>query len=85
MNKGELINLGLENIVLQNRVVAIVKPDTAPIRRLIHTYEDTEDKDVVDITRGRKTRSVVLTDADMIILSPVRTKTVSERIMGQDA
>lgn len=83
MSEGDLINLGLENMVLRERVVAIVRPDTAPVRRLINQYRDSEGKDVVDVTRGRKTRSVVITDANYIVLSPVRTKTLSDRVTGE--
>ena len=84
MSKTDLINLGLENMVLRDRIVGLVRPDTAPIRRLINNFKEAENKEVVDVTRGRKTRSVVITDANYIRLSPVRTKTLSDRLMGKD-
>ena len=84
MSKTDLINLGLENMVLRDRIVGLVRPDTAPIRRLINNFKEAENKEVVDVTRGRKTRSVVITDANYILLSPVRTKTLSDRLMGKD-
>ncbi|MFQ5795896.1 MAG: DUF370 domain-containing protein [Candidatus Bipolaricaulia bacterium] len=77
MSDSELINLGLDNMVLKDRIVAIIKPDTAPIRRLIKESE--KKNQVIDATQGRKTRSVVIMDSDRIILSPVRVKTLSER------
>lgn len=81
MSNEDFINLGLENMVFRERIVAIVRPDTAPIRRLINHFRDASNKEVIDVTRGRKTRSVVITDADYIILSPVRTKTLSSRAL----
>lgn len=77
MSEYELINLGLDNMVPKDRIIAIARPDTAPIRRLINAY-DREDK-LINVARGRKTRSVVITDAGYIILSSLRTKTLSER------
>lgn len=64
-------------MVPKDRIIAIARPDTAPIRRLINAY-DREDK-LINVARGRKTRSVVITDAGYIILSSLRTKTLSER------
>lgn len=80
MSEPELINLGLDNMVLKDRIVAIARPDTAPIRRLINAYE--KENKLVNVTRGRKTRSVVITDAGYIILSSLRTKTLSERFIS---
>lgn len=77
MSEYELINLGLDNMVPKDRIIAIARPDTAPIRRLINAY-DREHK-LINVSRGRKTRSVVITDAGYIILSSLRTKTLSER------
>lgn len=84
MSRQELVNLGLENMVLRERIVGLVRPDTAPIRRLINNFKESDRREVVDVTRGRKTRSVVLTDADYIILSPVRTKTLSQRLQNEE-
>ncbi|MFQ5796593.1 MAG: DUF370 domain-containing protein [Candidatus Bipolaricaulia bacterium] len=77
MAVAQLVNLGLDNYIPRDRVVAIVKPDTSPIRRLVNELK--EDGKVVDISRGRRARSVVLTDAGYVILSSVRVKTLSER------
>lgn len=73
----ELISIGLESLVRRDRVVVIARPDTAPIRRLIKRYA--EGGKVIDLTRGRKARAVIITDAELIILSPLRTKTLAAR------
>lgn len=81
MSNPELVNLGLESMVLKDQIVVIAKPDTAPIRRLISEYE--KENKVINVTRGRKTRSVIFTNAGYIILSPLRTKTIAERLLGE--
>ncbi|MFQ6089907.1 MAG: DUF370 domain-containing protein [Candidatus Bipolaricaulia bacterium] len=80
MNK-ELISIGLESLVRRERVVVIARPDTAPIRRLIKRYK--EEGKVIDLTRGRKARAAIITDAGLIILSPLRTKTIAERFLEE--
>lgn len=72
-----LINIGFGNFVSVQRVVAIVSPDSAPIKRLIQ--EAREAGRVVDATYGRKTRAVVITDSDYIVLSAVQPETVASR------
>jgi hypothetical protein len=82
LNKGkELISLGLESLVRRERVVVIARPDTAPIRRLIKRYK--EEERLVDLTRGRKARAAIITDAGFIILSPLRTKTLATHFLGE--
>ncbi len=76
----ELINLGRESLVRWERIVVIARPDTAPIRRLMKRYE--EEGKLIDLTRGRKTRAAIITDAGFIILSPLRTKTIAERFLS---
>ncbi|MFQ6118139.1 MAG: DUF370 domain-containing protein [Candidatus Bipolaricaulia bacterium] len=75
----ELISLGLESLVRRDRVVVIARPDTAPIRRLIKRYD--EEGKLIDLTRGRKARAAIITDAGLIILSPLRTKTIAGRFI----
>jgi regulator of extracellular matrix RemA (YlzA/DUF370 family) len=72
-----LINIGFGNFVSVQRVVAIVSPDSAPIKRLIQ--EAREAGRVVDATYGRKTRAVVITDSDHVVLSAVQPETVASR------
>ena len=72
-----LINIGYGNVVVANKVVAIVSPESAPIKRLI---QDSRDKGMlIDATYGRKTRAVIITDSQYVILSSVQPETVAHR------
>ena len=74
-----LINIGFGNIVSANRIIAIVSPESAPIKRLI-----TEARDrgmLIDATYGRRTRAVIITDSEYIILSAVQPETVAHRLI----
>ena len=75
----KLINIGFGNIVSANRVVAIVGPESAPIKRLIGDARDTGQ--LVDATYGRRTRAVIVTDSDHVILSALQPETVANRFM----
>ena len=72
-----LVNVGYGNMVSSSRVIAIVSPDAAPIRRMIQDARDTGH--VIDATCGHKTRAVLVTDSDHVILSPLQPETVSAR------
>jgi len=77
----KLINIGFGNIVAANRIVAIVSPESAPIKRII-----TEARDrgmLVDATYGRRTRAVIITDSDHVILSAVQPETVAHRLTAK--
>ncbi len=76
----KLINIGFGNIVAANRLVAIVSPESAPIKRIIQ--EARENGTLVDATYGRRTRSVVITDSGHIILSALQPETVAGRMGG---
>lgn len=77
----KLINIGFGNIVSANRIVAIVSPESAPIKRII---QDAREKGVlVDATYGRRTRAVIITDSDHIILSAVQPETVAHRLSSK--
>jgi regulator of extracellular matrix RemA (YlzA/DUF370 family) len=78
----KLINIGFGNMVSADRVVALVSPDSAPMKRLIQDTRDTGM--LIDVTCGRRTRSVIITDSDHIILSAIQPETVSNRISGYD-
>jgi regulator of extracellular matrix RemA (YlzA/DUF370 family) len=74
----KLVNIGFGNIVSANRIVAIVSPDSAPIKRII-----TEARDrgvLIDATYGRRTRAVIITDSDHVVLSAVQPETVANRL-----
>lgn len=73
-----LINIGFGNIVSVNRIVAIVSPESAPIKRMIQ--EAREQGSLIDATYGRRTRAVIVTDSDHIILSAVQPETVAHRL-----
>ncbi len=76
----KLINIGFGNVVVASRLVAIVSPDSSPIKRII---QDARDKgSLIDATYGRRTRAVIITDSDHIILSAVQAETVANRVHG---
>lgn len=78
----KLINIGFGNIVSANRLVAIVSPESAPIKRIIQEARDRGM--LIDATYGRRTRAVLVTDSDHIILSAVQPLTVAHRLDGSD-
>ncbi len=76
----KLLNVGYGNVVVAARVVAVIGPNAAPIRRL---REDARERGkLVDATQGRKTRSVIVTDSDHVVLSAVQAETISARLEG---
>ena len=74
----QLINVGFGNIVVASRIVAIVSPEWAPIKRIIQDAK--ENKSVIDATYGRKTRAVLVMDSGHIILSAVQPETIASRL-----
>lgn len=78
-----LINIGFGNIVAADRIIAIVSPESAPIKRTVQ--EARERGSLIDATYGRRTRAVVITDSDHIILSSVQPETVAHRLTGKPA
>jgi regulator of extracellular matrix RemA (YlzA/DUF370 family) len=78
----KLVNIGFGNIVSANRIVAIVSPESAPIKRII---TEARDKGVlIDATYGRRTRAVVITDSEHVILSAVQPETVAHRLTSKE-
>lgn len=75
---GKLINVGYGNAVVSERVVAVVAPSSAPIKRL--REEAKRLNKLIDATAGRQTRSVIVTDSDHIILSSVQPSTIVSRL-----
>lgn len=71
------INIGFGNIALSNRIIAIVSPESAPIKRLIQ--ETREKGKLIDATYGRKTRAVIITDCEYIVLSAIQPDTMAQR------
>ena len=78
MSNINLINIGFGNMVSAGRVVAIVNPESSPIKRLIQ--EAREKSAVIDATQGRRTRAVIITDSGHILLSSIQPETIAGRI-----
>jgi len=74
-----LINIGFGNIVSANRVIAIVSPESAPIKRIITDARDRAQ--LIDATYGRRTRAVIITDSGHVILSAIQPETVANRFV----
>lgn len=78
-NQIQLINIGFGNIVSANRVVAIVSPESAPIKRIISDARDRAQ--LIDATYGRRTRAVIIMDSSHVILSAIQPETVAHRFV----
>ena len=78
----QLINIGFGNIVNSDKIVAIIAPDSAPAKRLVQNSKETGR--IVDATQGRRTRAVIITDSDHVILSALLPETISGRYKGED-
>ena len=74
----KLVNIGFGNTVAADKIVAIVSPDSAPIKRMVQEAKD--NGTAIDATFGRKTRAVLIMDSDHIVLSAVQAETVADRI-----
>ena len=78
----KLVNIGFGNIVAANRIVAIVSPESAPIKMIIQ--EAREKGVLIDATYGRRTRAVIVVDSGHVILSAVQPETVANRLSSKD-
>lgn len=78
----KLINIGFGNIVSAERIISIVSPESAPIKRIIQEAKDS--KIAIDATYGRRTRSVIIMDSGHVILSAVQPETVAGRVENYD-
>lgn len=78
----KLINIGFGNMVSANRVVAVVSPESAPIKRVIQDAK--ERGTLIDATYGRRTRAVIVTDSDHVVLSAIQPETVANRLNDKD-
>ena len=78
----QLINIGYGNMVAANRVVAVVSPDSAPVKRMV---QDAKQKGlIIDATLGRKTRAVLIMDSGHIVLSAIQTAAAAGRLTGKE-
>ncbi|MBR2010126.1 MAG: DUF370 domain-containing protein [Clostridia bacterium] len=82
----KFINIGFGNMVAANRMVALVSPDSAPVKRLIQDAKD--EGRTIDVTCGRRTRAVIITDSEHVILSAIQAETIANRLeddsIGED-
>lgn len=78
----KLVNIGFGNMVSANRMISIVSPESAPIKRIIQ--EAKERGMLIDATHGRRTRAVIITDSDHIILTYLQAETLANRIDGDN-
>ncbi len=78
----KLINIGFGNLIAAERIVSIVSPDSAPIKRMV---QDARDKGrLIDASYGRKSRAVIFTDSDHIVLSAIQPDTINSRIAEEE-
>ncbi|MGN0312852.1 MAG: DUF370 domain-containing protein [Lachnospiraceae bacterium] len=77
---GKLINVGFGNMVNTDRILAVINPDSAPAKRIVQRGK--ENDTVIDATQGRKTKSIIITDVDKIILSALLSETIAGRIQN---
>ena len=78
----KLVNIGFGNLVAADRILAIVSPESAPIKRMIQ--EAKEAGNLIDATHGRRTKAVIIADNDSIILTYLQPETVAGRIVEED-
>ena len=78
----KLINIGFGNMVSANRIIAIVSPESAPIKRIVQVAKD--EGMAVDATYGRRTRAVIIMDSGHVVLSAVQPETVAGRLDKDD-
>ena len=79
----KLINVGYGNFISSSRIIAIIGPESAPVKRMIQEARDR--KRVIDATQGRRTRAVIQTDSDHVVLSAIQPETIAGRVGQRDA
>lgn len=77
----KFISIGNGNMVAAHRVISVASPDSAPIKRFVQDAK--EAGRVIDVSCGRRTRAVIFTDSDHVILSAIKPETVTNRLNGQ--
>lgn len=78
----KFINVGFNNMVSSDRIIAVISPDSAPAKRMIQDAKD--NSRAIDCTSGRRTRSIIITDNDLVILSAIQPETLSGRLEGAE-
>ena len=79
----KFINIGFGNMVCADKIVAIASPDSAPVKRLVQDAR--EDGRVIDVSCGRRTRAIIITDSDHVILSAIAAETITNRLADEYA
>ena len=79
----KFINIGFGNMVSADRIVSIVSPDSAPIKRMMQDAKDAGR--VIDVSCGRRTRAVIITDSEHVIFSAIQAETIANRVDNGDA
>jgi len=82
MNPVKLVSIGYGNYISAGRTVTIAAPDSAPVKRMVQ--EAREDGTLIDVTCGRRTRAVIVTDSGHIVLSALLTETIANRLNGKE-
>ncbi len=78
----KLVNIGFGNMISAERVVAVVSPESAPVKRMVQEAKDKGN--LIDASHGRKTKAVLITDSDHIVLTYLPTDKIAEKINGED-
>jgi len=76
---NDLVNIGFGNYINSNRVITILSPDSAPLKRL--KEEARAEKKLIDATYGRRTRAIIITDSNHVILSSIQPETIANRFI----
>lgn len=79
---AKLINVGFGNVVNSDKIVAVVSPDAAPVKRMVQSVKGT--RSLIDATQGRKTKAVIITSDDYLVLSALQPETIARRFAGED-
>lgn len=78
----KFIDLGFSNMILDERIVAIISPDSAPAKRIVSEAKDSSR--IIDCTGGRRTKSIIVTDSDHVVLSSLTPEIISEKLNDKD-
>lgn len=78
---GRLISVGFGNMVNSSKIIAVISPESAPIKRMVQTAK--EEGNVLDVTQGRKTKSVIVMENGQYLLSALQTETIANRMQSE--
>ena len=78
----KLVNIGFGNVVIAERIIAVISPESAPVKRIVKEAE--EKGKLINATYGRRTRAVLITDSDHVILSAAQPETISSRMLEEE-